>query len=343
MPRDNYIMLVGHNYDGHRLDFLAYAKERARQVINRTKKGQDVYVQIMDVGTGLTSYISVAWQDGRSTTKIGHPKTHEPVTRNAYDRNGAFKPNQPRIMSITDLYATARKIGEVEPATLVEVSIFSHAFQEGPILVNSDDHLRSDSTMGTIIRDPNDKDGRAGKDFDVMQASELAFFRSAFSPHGLVWIWGCNFNWEAAEMHKLLSVARRQQPNNLAGGMIELTGLTSEQIKIIERLNGYLNVNVAELRRKHRCTFESAKLKPAVAALIRGSYPYKVSSVAKIRAVGALPATYSVKRSMADPLQLLHIAPETRKNSAYYSKSFGIKFDDENRGYAVFEPGFSID
>lgn len=341
MPRDNYIMLVGHNYDEHKLDFSLYAKERARQAINRTKKGKDIHVQIMDVSAGTTSSISVAWQSGTSTTKIGTPKTHEPVTAKSYDRNGAFNPNQPRIMSITDLYAAVRKIGETEPGTLVEVSILSHAYLEGPILVNSDDNLPDDPIMGTLsIRDPNDKDGRSGKDFDVMQANELALFRNAFSPQGLVWIWGCN---SKPAMHQLLSTVRRKQPNNFAGGMIELTGLTSELIDIIVRLNGYLNVDVTELRRKYRCKFDATKLRSAVAAMVKGSYQYKVSSVAKVRAVGALPATYAVKRSKTDPLQLLHIEPVTRKHSAYYSSNFGIKFDDENRGYAIFEPGFVID
>ena len=341
MPRDNYIILVGHNYDEHKLDFAAYAQQRARQAAAETKKGKDIHIQIMDVGAGKTTSISIEWKGGVSTTRVAGTKTHQSVTAASYDRNGKFKENQPGIMSITDFYAAIRSIGGDEPGTLVEASIFSHAYYQGPILVNSDDNLPEQHAPGGLgLRDPNDKDARARKDFFLMGDSQLSLFRGAFTSKGLVWIWGCNMS---QELHRLLSVIQRKQPKNLVSGTIELTGLDRELIDTIIGLNSYLAVNIAELRRKFRCTFELTQLRTAIAALIRGTYQYKISSVGKVRTIGALPATYAEKRSLVDPRQLLEIAKHTRKHTTYYISNFGFKLDDEGRGYAVFEPGFIID
>lgn len=344
MPLENSIILIGANYDAHRLDFPEYGNERARHLLARSKKGTDVHVRVMDVGKGTTSLISVVWQNGTSTKKVSPAKkTHEPITARSYDKDGAFKPDQLGVMSITDFYAAIIKVGEAEPGSLVEASIFSHAWHHGPILVNSNDSIRDRQAFGSLgIRDPNDKDGRALKDFysPNMQASQLALFRGAFSTDGYLWIWGCN-SWQA--IHQLLTVVARKQPKNLTSGAIELSGLTRELIETISELNSFLNVDPVELKRKYRCRFELRDLRNAMAAIVMGSYPYKVSSVARVRSIGALTATYAVKRSLSDPRQLLEIAKDTRRHAAYFSSNFGIKSDEEGRGYGVFEPTLKLD
>lgn len=340
MARDNHIMLVGHNYDNHRLDFSIYAKERCRQLIASTRRGRDVLVQLMDVGAGTTTLTSVVWKDGLSKTSTLSRQNHDPVTKSSYDRDGSFKANQPRVMSITDLYDEVRRIGEAEPSSLCEVSIFSHAYYQGPILVNSNDRLSITGSPGGLgLRDPNDKDARAGKDFSVMSEAQLSKFSRAFSPTGLVWVRGCN---TSPDLHRLLSFLHKRYPSYGFGEAIEMKGISSDLVEIIAAMNDYLLVDLNELKRKHQCRFEAEKLKNAIAAMIKGTYSYKLSSIAKVRSISALPGTYTEKRSLADPRQLLEVAKLTRKHLTYYAKNFGTRFDDEDRGYAVFEPNYRI-
>src|SRR5262249_51766217 len=119
--------------------------------------------------------------------------------------------------SIKDVYAFVNQIGAKEPGTLAEPSIFSHAYYEGPILVNSSDSGQS------IARDPDDKDGRYKKDFipPDMLAKDLALFQKAFASGGSIWIWGC----DASKVYAYVfdKVAKTQKYKTTAPGKLRDT------------------------------------------------------------------------------------------------------------------------
>lgn len=101
-------------------------------------------------------------------------------------------PNKTNIgkdtISILDVYRHVIEVGRNNQSVIKELSIFSHAFAGGPILVDTFDTTGDPNGL----RDPNDRDGRV-KDFNSlnMPSSDLQNFRNAFSADTVLWVWGC--------------------------------------------------------------------------------------------------------------------------------------------------------
>jgi hypothetical protein len=122
---------------------------------------------------------------------------------------------QTQQISILDMYHAVR---QATPGTIIDVSIYSHGFVEGPVLAaNSNDQLdrvrpapdgsrfplQPGDTVRLPKRDPQDTDGRVRTDFaknmgeDPTKAKEganaLAEFRAGFIPSGATYrVYGCN-------------------------------------------------------------------------------------------------------------------------------------------------------
>jgi hypothetical protein len=93
-------------------------------------------------------------------------------------------------LSIVNVYHSVRK---APPGSVLELSIFSHAFVDGPVLFNTP------ATPGSTRRSPDDTDGRAAIDFQsdmgengTTNVNALDEFRNAFAATGSFRIWGCN-------------------------------------------------------------------------------------------------------------------------------------------------------
>jgi hypothetical protein len=96
----------------------------------------------------------------------------------------------PANVSIVNAYHSIRR---APSGSILEFSIFSHAFVDGPVLNNTD------ATPGQTTRTPGDSDGRASIDFQAnmgetgaANANALKEFVAAFAPTGSFRIWGCN-------------------------------------------------------------------------------------------------------------------------------------------------------
>ena len=97
----------------------------------------------------------------------------------------------PAIVSIVNVYHSVRKA----PAnSVLELSIFGHAFVDGPVLNNT-----AAPPRGSTMRTPDDSDGRAAIDFQPNMgepgaANEHALqeFKASFPPNGSFRVWGCN-------------------------------------------------------------------------------------------------------------------------------------------------------
>ena len=111
--------------------------------------------------------------------------------------DSAKEPADPnKDLGIESLYQYLHEVGTAHPGSVHEVSVFSHAFFDGPILW---DTFQTDGTNGTpdfrndpIKRDPNDLDGRR-KDWNA--SGEMSSFKqleAAFAADGSFKIWGCN-------------------------------------------------------------------------------------------------------------------------------------------------------
>lgn len=185
------IIMAGFDYQGGGIDFLDIARTRQKRLLT---KNPNLTTTIMDVGSGMTIERRVV--PGKAKPTILSTSTHRPVTAKNYSKglgeHTRFDRNRAGCMSITDLYSAVKAIGQNKAMMggLIEVSVFSHAFVDGPILVNSNDGMKAQAA-----RDADDKDARANKDFTApnMGIGDIAAFRAAFAPGAIWWDWGCQF------------------------------------------------------------------------------------------------------------------------------------------------------
>jgi hypothetical protein len=103
---------------------------------------------------------------------------------------GPDDPASPNV-SIVNVYHSVRKAPR---ASVLELSIFGHAFVDGPVLNNTDA-----PPAGSTTRLATDTDGRADLDFlpnmgesGTANANALQEFKGAFAANGSFRIWGCN-------------------------------------------------------------------------------------------------------------------------------------------------------
>lgn len=113
----------------------------------------------------------------------------EPITRSKHYTGTSFKQEVANtVIGMPDVYAFLSKLGEHQPGSLLELSVLSHGYWNGPILVNS-----FDRDEAAAARDVTDKDARGRKDFrpENMSADTSAKIRAAFHADGFSWMWGC--------------------------------------------------------------------------------------------------------------------------------------------------------
>ncbi|MBB5510630.1 hypothetical protein [Paraburkholderia atlantica] len=109
-----------------------------------------------------------------------------------------------KMISITNVYDYVLKIGEgrrrPDGRAIRELHFFCHAFEEGPVLVNTPDLWEVFLPGESKERDPFDTDGRSSKDFadPNLTSEQRGFFRNAFADDGFAFLWGCNrtFFWK---------------------------------------------------------------------------------------------------------------------------------------------------
>src|SRR6267378_1619036 len=101
--------------------------------------------------------------------------------------------NSTKTLSITNVYGSIRK---TPVGSVLDCSIFSHAFVRGPVLINTND--TEDKPGGSSNRTPKDMDGRARTDFNPNMGETaagndaLAKFVDKFDPKGHFRVFGCN-------------------------------------------------------------------------------------------------------------------------------------------------------
>ncbi|MCO5169424.1 MAG: hypothetical protein M9894_24025 [Planctomycetes bacterium] len=112
-----------------------------------------------------------------------------------------------------DLYRYLERVGADAPGTVQEVSVYSHAYQRGPILYNT--NQRPGYTSSTQPRDPDDLDLRE-KDWTAAgwtkKPLDLAKVKAAFRGDATLHAWGCN-----VKMDIIRSLNAVQKANGDAG------------------------------------------------------------------------------------------------------------------------------
>lgn len=131
------------------------------------------------------------------------------------------------IYSVVRVYEYLSSVGQLAPETVREVSFFSHAWQEGPILRRTRDHL----PFSTRRRDDNDQDARR-KDFDIPNISAWQAIPQALAPQGDWRIWGC------FSSPRIVTLAAFLNANGPNAGFKQLISVDKHKLYTIENTNG---------------------------------------------------------------------------------------------------------
>jgi hypothetical protein len=136
------IYVAGMDYEFKGVDFRIFADNRMRRRINANKAKDELTFMIFDVRRGEVVTNVVTYPSGKKTETPSKTTPFASLSKSNYDSSTSsgeihftFKGGQRDKMSIVDVYKAVQKIGTDDPQSLIELSVFSHAWFGGPILV----------------------------------------------------------------------------------------------------------------------------------------------------------------------------------------------------------------
>jgi|SRR5579859_8037284 len=359
-PVPQAIIMSGFDYFGGGVSFLGLAQNRQKRLLAASSQ---MTVTIMDVAAGTITVSAMTKNDKNVLVRTSTTTTpNSSVTAANYSLGlghspkGGFDTDPAGRMSITDLYDAIRAVGADKDTkgSLTEVSIFSHGFFQGPILVNT-----VDSNPGGAARDPDDKDARARKDFKPpnMTAAQLTEFRAAFAAGARWWNWGCAFTatYRQVTARLIASPLYRRTP---PGKLKDTDKITFE----------FPQAMANDLYPLHPDFFpQDTRVTPAGATVMKtlkfertikqikdlflggvgNSYFNAVAKAAQVPTIGAFLGTYadyeqadkSIKLPlMAVPRSVKIYGTDFTRYINVWVKVLGFKTDPEGHGYGVYPP-----
>ncbi|GIM29979.1 hypothetical protein CPJCM30710_26450 [Clostridium polyendosporum] len=356
-----FILVAGVDYEFKGVDFRVFCDNRMKRILLANRVKEEMTFKIFDFRRGEVVTHDITYPGGKQATKTTKltPSPFKSISRANYDRSVSssgetdyrFKDGQRNTMSILDIYNEVQHIGASAPGTLFELSFFSHSWIDGPILVNSyDDGIMyitvppSTTPMPFVLpsgmRDPDDMDPRAAKDFisPTMNTTALNNFQKAFHGRGYIWIWGCTF---PLPVHEIL-VKIEHHPSYKERGLTDdvvfkITNFNAAQADFLE---SWIKTELGgPFPDKKKIEIKFKFLKYFFCKVTRASYTYHIARNAKVKAYGGLMGTYSVYDSGSLPLMSVHKGFVRHFN--FYKNYLGFAFDPEGRMYGEYKPGFT--
>jgi hypothetical protein len=252
-----------------------------------------------------------------------------------------------RTLSIVDVY---NHVLASPPGSVVELSIFSHAFARGPILLNTKDDDKDTYDKPHGKRDPKDVDGRL-KDFgpEEMPPDKMKKFRAAFGAKPVLWIWGCDGEsrcWDVyQELRKSPSWKKTPSGKHDPGIRVRLT-LKRGQVALwhSEEPGLFPDVSGTPAENEKPYTWE-VTLRDIAAAFRRGLakvYMAGLANAARSPSIGALPGTTAVFKARDGLMEIAHNRATQQDDFSglvrFYCDYVGVRTDPEGRLYGIFDP-----
>jgi hypothetical protein len=196
---EEVILVAGVDLKGH-TDYMRFAKTYrddlyagttrfggSERPIHRVIRNHTV-VTTFDFATGYRRR-QVKAQDGWHELDSVLMGAKPPYIENGETVEAQQRRHAENTISIVHVYAHIAGLGDEARGSLREMHYFSHAWIEGPILLNTNEETKYQSSCKGI-RDPNDKDARC-KDFCEENISNFQGFCRAFAKSAFVKVWGC--------------------------------------------------------------------------------------------------------------------------------------------------------
>jgi hypothetical protein len=353
------VLVAGFDHERSGVDFeqlalnrMALLIERHRLAQARAKASALMAMQtaprfvLFDVKSGIVRRSEVWKPKGeRKWTEIAR---FNPVSAANYSGGGhVFDTDPAGVLSITDVYRHVQQIGRTEPGSLAELSVLSHGWVGGPILVNSFDR----TAPGTLERDPDDRDARADKDFEPpnMDAAAKADFQKAFATDAFVWTWGCVFaNSPRQVLHRVVNARKYRRAGSRTLPDTETFKLSFSQ----EHADTFFDVDPAFFPArgadgKFPLTFTRtlADIKTFLSGRLGATYCQSIAIAAQVPCFGALSGTYAdyekgrrSNKVMLIPTKKPPYADDFAGYIRFYTKYLKRELDPEGRHYGRYDP-----
>lgn len=344
------ILVAGVDYEFKGVDFRRFCDNRVTRLLRANTAKEDMTFHIYDIRKGEIVTHEVTYAGSKKLDKVSRATPYREVTRASYEvvvedgkTHHYFKDGQTNIMSVLDVYRAVQRVGVEAAHTLLELSFFSHAWMGGPILVNSHDDGQvmgptqpAPSLLPPGVRDPDDKDPRAPKDFvpPTMDAGARQSFQNAFYRDGYIWIWGCAFPRVVHELlHKMERHPRYRDAGLTDDVIFTFTNLRTEHIDLIEE---WLGLSFPD---RSRIEIAFGALRHLFCLVTRASYTHHIARTARVKTYGAVMGTYSEYDTGSLPLMNVHSG--FARHIRFYETYLGFAFDPEGRRYGEHRPDFS--
>jgi hypothetical protein len=334
-----YVLVAGFDSNMGGVDFGPFCDRRMAQVIAKNPN-VDLKFIIGKFKEGTLESREITYTNGTKTDSgMKTINTFDKITTRNYIGND-FKNGQRNTLSITHIYDAISDIGTSKPNTLQEFSLYSHSWEEGPVLVNSFDDRSTKYTgaPGTLPppsqiditdvnqRDPDDKDCRT-KDFSS-PTMDVNTFKKAYSDDGYSWVWGCLADDEFRDL--IHGIIKDPKYNGAATkDDVKFTFYTKYFPTIFNKFAGL------PLTAKST-TITFADVKKVLCKGLQNSYAFNLAKNTGRKAYAALAGSGAEYESGTNGL--MKIDPNRIKVVNFYKTHLGIKTDPENRNYGEYLP-----
>lgn len=296
-----YILVSAINYDtGY--SFIKYCDSYRQKIEEKNKNVQVIIIDML--GGNITTYLK-----GKKIKEV----KYDVISPKNYDgKVFAYDLGKKNYITKKVIYNLICDIGQKEPNTLEDISIFSHSYWGGAILANSyeTDSFDLDMRINDI----------KNKTFDFTN------FKKAFTDTGIFKIWGCN-------MDRIL--------NNLIKQIIRKTnykkdGTTPDNsiFTIIDssfggyKISDYVPTDLRSKLEQNKFEMTMSQIKKFLAGEYYNNFAGCLSYYVDVSVLSALPSTYA---SFSNP-NYFRISDDTKQNINIFEKYLQIEIGDLNYG-----------
>ena len=314
-----YILVNGVNYphsvEGSISSFKIQTDNYMKKIIKNREKESYIIIHYIDILNGIITENEYSDNDinGIELSKLSFSSIQKEDYKEIKGRLRFVK--NKNIISKNTIYEQVKKIGIEDPYSLAEISIFSHAYWKGPILLNTEEG-------------EDDCDMRV-EDVEYLSIDED--FLNAFSQNSIFKIWGCSF---PPTTNALYSIFRRKgalnpklDDNQVFTFSVNTFYYYNDRYRTrTELMPDINNALVTDYKVTETIKLSFAQIKKILAFNYILIYASMMAKKCNIRVQAALPATYS----STDPY--FHIADTVLGNVKAYKEIFNVSIGEFNFG-----------
>lgn len=322
--KDVYILVAAFNYSTRKYSFSSYATAYRNKIIAANSSQTNVFIMI-DFAGSIKYYENNTLKAQKNYETIG--SVNYPYT----DNKDFYFNQKTGYITKNTIYDLIIAIGTSNPGQLKDVSIFSHAYYAGPILVNTYE-VGSSEYDDYKLDDTNYEDVDFRKD-DVTNI-DATKFKAAFSSNGMVKIWGCNSDAHINYFVKkiLASPTYKSDGSTLDTAIFTINDATYYGTKVSSRFSAFINSVTG-----NQITISMLNVKKLFAFEYVDSFAAVLAEKTDVTVQSALPGTYASigdaqTGEPASNKNIFRISHDTKMNVKIYTQYLTINLGELNYG-----------